>query len=250
MIDSKTIVLVTGGFDPVHRGHVECFKAAKQLGDILIVGLNSDEWLRRKKGKPFMPFNERQSVLNAFRYIDNVIDFDDSDETAKDAIKKVRNQFPKDKIIFANGGDRTSSNVPEMEVTDSNLEFVFSVGGSDKANSSSWILNEWKNALAERNWGNWKVLYDTQGCKVKELVVEPGRALSMQKHNLRSEFWFVVEGTATVYWDHGTSKVTKHQFEIIHVNEWHRLANETDKILKIVEIQYGSQCEESDILRK
>ena len=137
------IVLVTGGFDPIHSGHIDYFNDAKQLGDLLVVGVNSDDWLTRKKGKPFMTFAERSTIVGNIKSVDVVIDFDDSDGSAKDAIRKVRNQFPSSRIIFANGGDRTSSNIPEMDIADSNLTFAFGVGGSFKKNSSSWILNNW-----------------------------------------------------------------------------------------------------------
>lgn len=137
------IVLVTGGFDPIHSGHIDYFNDARQLGDLLVVGVNSDDWLTRKKGKPFMTFAERSSIVANIKSVDVVIDFDDSDGSAKDAIRKVRNQFPSSRIIFANGGDRTSSNIPEMDIVDSNLTFAFGVGGSFKKNSSSWILNNW-----------------------------------------------------------------------------------------------------------
>lgn len=139
------IVVVTGGFDPIHSGHIEYFNSARELGDFLVVGVNSDGWLTRKKGKPFMPFDERSAIVGNIKSVDVVIDFDDSDGSAKDAIRKVRNQFPSSHIIFANGGDRTSANIPEMDVGDSNITFMFGVGGSSKKNSSSWILNNWKN---------------------------------------------------------------------------------------------------------
>jgi len=149
------IVLVTGGFDPLHSGHIEYFKAARQLGDKLIVGLNSDEWLTRKKGQPFMPWQERAAIVANLQVVDRVINFDDSDNSAKDAIRKAREIFPNQDIIFANGGDRTKENIPEMELLNEylNLQFVFGVGGNNKMNSSSWILREWKQPKTLRQWG-------------------------------------------------------------------------------------------------
>jgi cytidyltransferase-like protein len=137
-----TIVLVTGGFDPVHSGHVDYFYAAKALGDQLWVGLNSDEWLTRKKGKPFMPWIERGAIVGHLKPVDFVFEFDDSDGSARDAIRQAR-KYTSGKIIFANGGDRTSTNIPEMDVDVDNVEFVFGVGGENKKNSSSWILKKW-----------------------------------------------------------------------------------------------------------
>lgn len=140
---NKTIVLVTGGFDPIHGGHIDYFNAAKQLGDILIVGVNSDTWLKRKKGQYFMPITERVQIIENLRMVDNCILFNDDDDTAIEAIKNVKALYPNCRIIFANGGDRTKDNIPEMVFDD--VEFVFGVGGADKKNSSSDILRKWKN---------------------------------------------------------------------------------------------------------
>ncbi len=144
------IVLITGGFDPIHSGHISYIKAAKEYAktfkDMLIVGINSDEWLVRKKGKSFLPFAERACIVSSIKGVDSVIDFDDSDNSAKDAIKKVRLQYPDAHIIFANGGDRNGKNIPEMDYHDTNLSFIFGVGGEDKKNSSSWILNNWSHS--------------------------------------------------------------------------------------------------------
>lgn len=137
------LVIATGGFDPCHSGHVEYINAAKALGDYLFVGLNSDDWLTRKKGKPFMPWIERHIIISNLRNVDDCFAFDDSDGTAIDAIRKVREENPGHTIIFANGGDRTKENIPEMECGVDDVEFVFGVGGQDKKNSSSWILKKW-----------------------------------------------------------------------------------------------------------
>jgi D-beta-D-heptose 7-phosphate kinase/D-beta-D-heptose 1-phosphate adenosyltransferase len=253
----RTIVLVTGGFDPIHSGHIEYFKAAKKLGDLLVVGVNSDTWLTRKKGSPFMPWEERTTIVASLYDVDRVINFDDNDNSAKDAIRKAREIFPNDKIIFANGGDRTKENIPEMDIVDSNLEFLFGVGGENKMNSSSWILQEWKAPKTDRVWGYYRVLHEQgQEVKLKELTVDPGKCLSMQRHKDRGEHWFVAEGTATVYSLNRSTDVelkgTYEKFESLHISktEWHQLCNEADSPLKIIEIQYGDNCIEDDIERK
>ena len=249
------IVIATGGFDPVHSGHIKYLKAAKQLGDGLVVGLNSDAWLTRKKGRPFMPFVERKAVLDAMS-VDWVFDFDDSDDTAIDAVYKTKQRYPGADIIFANGGDRTQSNVPEMVVD--GVEFAFGVGGELKSNSSSWILEEWKKPKTERPWGYYRVLHEVEShTKLKELTVNPKTCLSMQRHAKRAEFWFVAEGQATVYTldDRTTDQeikcqLTVHEHTFINTNEWHQLCNDTDRPLKLIEIQYGENCVEEDITRK
>ena len=254
----KTIVLVTGGFDPLHSGHIAYFHAAKQLGDMLVVGVNSDAWLNRKKGRAFMPWDERMNIVKNIKDVDFVLEFNDDDGSAKQAIKLARQTWPDHKIIFANGGDRTDANIPEMEFEDRNLEFAFGVGGFDKANSSSWILEEWKAPKTGRVWGYYRVLHEVgANTKLKELTVMPKTCLSMQRHDSRAEFWFVAEGEATVYTlDEASTNqeikcsLTMHEHTFIKVDEWHQLCNETDQPLKLIEIQYGERCVEEDIERK
>jgi len=251
------IVIVTGGFDPIHSGHISYIKEAKQLGDFLVVGLNSDEWLSRKKGRSFMSWEERATILAELKDVDRVIVFDDSDNTAKGAITKIREIYPKDHIIFANGGDRNEQNIPEMDITDDNISFEFGVGGDDKQNSSSWILEEWKSPKTERVWGYYRVLHEVgKEVKVKELTVDPGKRLSMQRHKDRSEHWFIAEGEATVYTiDRSSTDVElvgvfkKHKSLHVSRTDWHQLCNETKHPLKVVEIQYGDNCIEEDIER-
>jgi cytidyltransferase-like protein len=249
------IVIVTGGFDPLHSGHVAYIKAARELGDKLIVGINSDEWLSRKKGRPFMSWQERATIVSAIAEVDRVICFNDGDNTAIDAIRKAKKIFPNHDIIFANGGDRTKENIPEMVFDD--VEFVFSVGGDNKANSSSWILEEWKTPKTERTWGYYRVLHEVGSqVKLKELTVMPKTCLSMQRHDQRAEFWFVAEGEATVYTLNEAStdqevkcQLIAHEHTFIKTNEWHQLCNETTEPLKLIEIQYGKACIEEDIER-
>ena len=254
--DHKT-VLVTGGFDPLHSGHIKYLEAAKSLGDKLIVGLNSDYWLKNKKGRHFMPWEERRTILESLKMVDHVLEFNDNDGTACNAIEQVLDIFGS--VIFANGGDRTFTNIPEMDKfdTDTRVRFQFGVGGENKANSSSWILEEWRAPKTERQWGYYRVLHEVDNhVKLKELTVDPGKSLSMQRHEKRSEFWFVSEGTASVYTINTSSdfdlrgKYTKYQSLHISKRQWHMLVNETNAPLKIIEIQYGDNCIEEDIERK
>jgi cytidyltransferase-like protein len=252
----KKIVLVTGGYDPLHSGHIAYFKAARTLGDMLIVGLNSDDWLTRKKGSAFMPWNERLCIVNNLSMVDEVFTFDDEDGSARHFIQQVRAHYPDAELIFANGGDRTKDNIPEMDVVDNNLNFIFGVGGEDKKNSSSWILQEWKSPKTKRSWGYYRVLHDVPGMKLKELTVEPGKSLSMQRHQQRAEYWMVSEGSCVVNTTTGNGynfppkALSKHEEFKILVNEWHQLTNPFDVPCKIVEIQYGERCDEADIERK
>ncbi len=137
------IVVVSGGFDPLHSGHIEYFKAAKKHGDKLVVALNSDDWLNKKKGKYFMTFNERKVIISNLKMVDDVIGFDDDKHgSASLALMKIKKMHPNENIIFCNGGDRNRENTYEMKIPD--IKFVFSVGGDNKINSSSWIMNDYE----------------------------------------------------------------------------------------------------------
>jgi cytidyltransferase-like protein len=248
------VVLVTGGFDPLHSGHIDYFRDARRLGDILVVGVNSDSWLRRKKGREFMPSYERIKIIENLKMVDHCILFNDTEDHAIEAIRNVKTMYPNSQIIFANGGDRTADNIPEMSEPD--VEFVFGVGGTDKKNSSSWILEEWKAPKTERPWGYYRVLHEVDGTKVKELTINPGCRLTMQKHYDRSEHWHVAEGKCTI--DIETEdlekilfqELEKHDQFTIGAEDWHQLSNPYDKPCKIVEIQYGIACVEEDIERR
>ena len=144
----KKVIVLSGGFDPVHIGHLRMFEAAKKLDAIVIVGANSDSWLCRKKGKPFMPESERIEILKGFKYIDYVYTFNDDDETACDLIRKVVESYSdqKDvKIFFGNGGDRTNKTTPEMEYCKQHeVEMFWGVGGGKIQSSSDLIKNSFE----------------------------------------------------------------------------------------------------------
>ena len=248
------LVIATGGFDPLHSGHIKYLEAARQLGDRLIVGLNSDAWLTRKKGRPFMPWEERAAVLKAMSFVGYVLPFDDSDGSAVALLESLKQSYPYATLVFANGGDRSAANIPEMTVKD--VIFQFGVGGDNKANSSSWILEEWRAPKTERPWGYYRVLHEVPGTKVKELTVMPGQSLSMQRHFARSEHWHVSEGRCVVYsmlpggYTCPPKTLETHDQYTIDMQQWHQLTNPFDEPCRIVEIQFGPECEEDDIERK
>lgn len=128
-------VAVSGGFDPIHIGHVRMIKEAAKLGDGVIVIANSDAWLERKKGYAFMPYVERQEILYAIKGVVDVVEAIDDDGTVCESLKKIK------PAVFANGGDRKSGNVPEYDVcAELGIEMRFGVGGNDKPQSSSWLV--------------------------------------------------------------------------------------------------------------
>lgn len=137
MQSEKRYVVVSGGFDPIHIGHVRMIREAANLGDGVIVIANSDAWLERKKGYAFMPYVERQEILYAIKGVVDVVEAIDDDGTVCESLKKIK------PAIFANGGDRKSGNVPEYDVcTKLGIEMRFGVGGNDKPQSSSWLIEK------------------------------------------------------------------------------------------------------------
>ena len=137
----EKVSLVTGGFDPIHSGHIRYFERAKDLSNYLVVGLNGDPWLTRKKGQYFQSWTERADIIRHLNMVDAVISWDDSDDSALGAIAKCLDIS--EKVIFCNGGDRTKTNIPEQKGYDDDprVEFKYGIGGDDKINSSSWILH-------------------------------------------------------------------------------------------------------------
>jgi len=137
----KKVSLVTGGFDPIHSGHISYFSRAKDFSDFLVVGLNTEEWLTKKKGQYFQSWKERAEIISHLTMVDAVITVPDDDEgSACGAIAKCLEIA--DTVIFCNGGDRGKSNTPETDKygEDPRVQFEFGIGGDDKMNSSSWIL--------------------------------------------------------------------------------------------------------------
>jgi D-beta-D-heptose 7-phosphate kinase/D-beta-D-heptose 1-phosphate adenosyltransferase len=245
------IVVLTGGFDPLHTGHLSLIEESRKIGRV-IIGLNSDQWLTRKKGMPFQSFEERYAILSSLKNVLCVIDFNDSDGSAIDAIRKSRQMFPKSQIIFANGGDRNSENIPELSYCEENtIEMIFEVGGNTKKNSSSWILSNWLHQNSEnRFWGSFKTLYtDGHKIKVKELNLEPNKSISLQKHELRNEFWVVVSGIGKVQISNEEQIINPQDYVHIKPNILHKLTNTGNDILKVLEVQHGNKCDESDIQR-
>ncbi len=248
------VVVVSGGFDPLHSGHISYFKDAKSRGDKLIVAVNSDDWLEKKKGKFFMPFSERKLIIESIKYVDEVIDFkDDKIGSCIDALKKVKNFHKKDEIYFANGGDRDEDNIPEMVIDD--INFLFSIGGDIKKNSSSLILKKWQNYHEERVWGSFFNLFESGDVKVKELIVDPGKGMSFQKHFKRSEISLVSRGSCVINYSKDNPKkrkeiqLNKFDYYIVPLGEWHQITNPFNEPCHLIEIQYGESCVEEDIER-
>jgi len=132
----KRKIMVSGGFDPPHIGHIRMFQDAAKWGDV-IVAINSDDWLMRKKGYVFMSWAERAEIIRELTSVEQVVSFNDNDDTANQAIKVHRPD------AFANGGDRKKKNTPEMDLCDKlGIQMLWGIGGKDKPQSSSWLVDK------------------------------------------------------------------------------------------------------------
>lgn len=143
--DRNKLVMVSGGFDPLHIGHIRLFQEAKKLGDKLVVILNNDYWLRKKKGKEFMPGKERKEIIEAIECVDEVVLSGHSKNTKDISVcQEILRIRPH---IFANGGDRRPDGYPVPEVDlcrKLGIEMVYNVGSGGKVQSSSWLLKNYK----------------------------------------------------------------------------------------------------------
>jgi D-beta-D-heptose 7-phosphate kinase/D-beta-D-heptose 1-phosphate adenosyltransferase len=141
----KPISIVSGGFDPLHSGHIALIEGAARKGRVLVI-LNSDNWLSDKKGQPFMHWEERAAILRALRAVTTVIGVDDSDGTVCGALRAIAahySQLHSPRLIFCNGGDRTETTTPEQDVCrELGIDLAFRVGGG-KTQSSSDLLKNW-----------------------------------------------------------------------------------------------------------
>lgn len=138
MKKNSKIVAVSGGFDPIHIGHIKYLKEAKSLGDELLVILNTDEFLKKKKGYVFMPYRQRKEILKSIKYVDKVVRCIDRDQTIAQTLERLRPH------IFAKGGDRTPENIPKAEIETCKrfrIEMVCNVGGG-KIQSSSGLIRK------------------------------------------------------------------------------------------------------------
>ncbi len=209
-------IAISGGFDPIHPGHIAMIEEAAKYGEVHII-VNSDEWLVRKKGFFFQPFTDRKKILEA--YTPHIHAVDDTDGTVCEALVRIRPDY------FGNGGDRVKTNTPELSVCEKlGIEPVFELGGGKYSSSSA--LNA-KQRVVTR-WGWYDVILDMHTLKVKMLHIEAGKTLSLQRHSDRSEFFFMPTGEVRV--------------NLPQV--WHVLQAPPDQSIDVLEVQVGTSAEE------
>lgn len=251
-------VILSGGFDPVHSGHLAMIRdaAARSKYGVVIL-LNSDAWLTRKKGKPFMTFSDRAALLGAMRSVARVYSFNDDDGTAKEGLKLLAETFSDFVLAFGNGGDRKDGSTPSAEhqvCKEFGIDMLWGLGGDFKMNSSSSILANWTRETEQRPWGSFTTYEVGKGYKVKTLSVNPGQRLSLQYHNHRAEYWTVLSGFGVAYigdQDNFLLPFEISQGSTLHIPKGvhHRVSCAGDVPLVIMEAQIGDYVGEDDIVR-
>jgi cytidyltransferase-like protein len=137
------IVVVSGGFDPLHKGHVRLFNEAKKLGHKLICGLNSDAWIVRKKGQVSLNFGERTEIISSFRAVDEVISFNDSDDSAINLLTRIHSLYPECSICFVNGGTMEERNTPESGFCRAyGIDMLWNVGGDSPRSTKKRVKSD------------------------------------------------------------------------------------------------------------
>ena len=153
-MEDKIISIVSGGFDPIHPGHIMMMKECLHFSDYLIVGVNSNEWLSNKKGNYFMDIKHRIYVIENLNVVNEVMEFeDDENGSANNLLIKVREKYPNNEIIFANGGDRSDkSKILEFDTSKNlNIDLKFGIGGNHKESSSSDLLKRWEKYINKQD---------------------------------------------------------------------------------------------------
>jgi len=237
-------VVISGGFDPIHIGHLRMIQEAAKLGSKLIVIVNNDRFLIEKKGYAFMPIEERIEIINGFSGVYRVVESIDGDMTVCKTLELLAKE--ENIVCFANGGDRKKeSDIPEAEICKKyNIKMEFNVGGSKIQSSSSLVSGE-----IDKPWGSYKTFEKGEGYLLKRMTVLPDEILSLQSHKHRAEHWFVAEGTATIECNGKTQVVKQYESFFIPLGSKHRLSNLSRNILKVVEVQIGDILSEEDITR-
>lgn len=257
-MDKFDIGVISGAFNPLHSGHLNYIADAKSRCHLLYVIVNSDHFSIRKRGYSLLTQTERIAIIKKIRGVTKVFPADNKfrDDVSLE-LMKIRLMNKQKSIGFFNGGDRTQYNTPETDICRLlDIKVLYDVGGV-KTQSSSKIIEDFVALeTAERDWGYWSVLkfvldpLPNRQTKVKELVVHPGKSLSDQRHSYRNEVWFVVSGVGEVKTDKGTIRIYPGKVVDIPLFSWHKLSNTGNKNLHIIEVQYGSVCDESDIMRR
>lgn len=266
--------VLSGGFDPLTPGHVSVINKSYENRKTIII-LNTDEWLVKKKGAAFIPYDHRKAILLGLNNVEAVIQQIDDDMTVSKTLRFLCDSRPKDNFVFINSGDKTTSEVPEYKALKglcSNLTYETALSEFDKVHSSQYLYDWTKLQLSkklseipplitmqQRPWGHWEVLREYKDrydfwYKIKLLVIKPKQKLSMQRHQFRREIWRVLDGYGIYFDGDFEQKLNENIVVNVPANRWHQIINHTDIDLVILEIQKSTEinmpCDESDIERR
>jgi D-beta-D-heptose 7-phosphate kinase/D-beta-D-heptose 1-phosphate adenosyltransferase len=240
----KVVVAVSGGFDPLHADHIKLFREAKKLGDKLVVILNTDEWLLKKRNFVFMPFDQRKEILEAIRYVDEVVPQIDKDMTVAETLRLIKPH------IFVKSGDRTLDTLPkaEVKVCDELGIMVRYVDTGEIRVHSSWLLNRVKNEYQtriEKPWGYEDILSNSSNELVKRIFIKRGHRTSLHYHEKRHEVLTCIQGEGFIQVD--SKNYTVYPIFSIRIDPYmlHRIYAKTDMLW--VEVSDGHP---NDIVRK
>ncbi|MDC0443022.1 cupin domain-containing protein [Gammaproteobacteria bacterium] len=263
MNKKENFVAVSGGFDPLHSGHISLFKDASKYGKVIAI-INNDNFLLRKKKYIFMPIAERLNVVSSNKYIEDTFVSIDQDDTVSSSIQHLIDSGFNIKY-FANGGDReTRFDIPESDVcTKNNIELIFGVGGGKTQSSSELTQNLFSlmssekliskhiktKQIIQKPWGSYQTLYEEDKFLLKKLIINPGEEISNQFHNYRHEHWVLVSGNIEVILEDQKTKMSFNDYIYIPRGSKHQIINPFNEPSEIIEIQSGEILSEDDIVR-
>jgi cytidyltransferase-like protein len=281
----KRIAITSVYANPLHPGHIECFELSRALADELIVIVNNDHQAKLKRGtESFQDEQYRLKLVESIKPVSRAVLSIDEDPSVRKTLARIIEDIrathgDECEIIFTKGGDRFANEIPERVVCDQYGVRIVDGLGAKTHNSSSYIArvankadteqlsaelanipNEHKEKeyieVGMRPWGVYYVLEDQPNFKIKKIIVSPKRRLSLQSHEKRSEHWVVVSGTAHVqirekdHPDHiGHRVVNANESCFVPQGHIHRLSNEHDDHLVVIEVQCGDYTGEDDITR-
>ena len=253
----KEYIVISGGFDPIHSGHIDLIQDASKVANVIAI-VNNNNFLTDKKGFIFLDQNERLKILSKIQGVDETFLSIDKDHTVIESLKKLIDAGKNIKY-FGNGGDRrTKDDIPETEICKkNNIDLIFNLGGQKSQSSSSLAVSLYDQMqkkegvlnLVEKPWGFYKTFISEGEYLLKKIYINPGEELSEQSHNHRDEHWIIVSGKVTILSDEKMQEKEKNDHIFIGRNTKHKIINNEEQPAVIIEVQTGVILSEDDIIR-